>query len=92
MQHDAARKADSMLFPWYAATMLAIESNGVIGLRLMRMASGGSDVRQEAELMVSEKVDAFVEAAGSLCGGATPAMVIGRYREHVAANASRLGA
>ncbi|WP_237482908.1 hypothetical protein [Lichenibacterium dinghuense] len=81
-----------MLFPWYAATMLSIESNGVIGLRLMKMTFGGPDAQHEAELMVSEKVDAFVEAAGSLCGGATAAMVIGRYREYVAANASRLAA
>ncbi|MBE7219785.1 MAG: hypothetical protein INR64_15040 [Caulobacteraceae bacterium] len=81
-----------MLFPWYAATMLAIGSSGVVGLRLMRMACGGQDARREAELMVGEKVEAFAEAAGSLCGGATPAMVIGRYREHVAANARRLAA
>ena len=27
-----------MLFPWYAATMLAFESNGVIALRLLKMA------------------------------------------------------
>ena len=81
-----------MLFPWYAATMLAIESSGVIGLRLMRMAGGGRDARREAELMVSEKVDALVETVGSLCGGATPAMVVDRYREHVAANAARLAA
>ena len=81
-----------MLFPWYAATMLAIESSNVVGLRMMRMAFGGQDARREAELMVSEKVDALVEAAGSLCGGATPAMVVDRYREHVAANASRLAA
>ena len=81
-----------MLFPWYAATMLAIESNAVMGLRLMRLTAGGRDARHEAELMVSEKVCAFVEASVSLCGGATPGMIIGRYREHVAANTLRLTA
>ncbi|WP_237482741.1 hypothetical protein [Lichenibacterium dinghuense] len=81
-----------MLFPWYAVTMLAFESNGVIALRMLKMASGGREARAEADLMVSEKVDALIEASGSLCGGATPAMVIGRYREHVAANALRLAA
>ena len=81
-----------MLFPWYAVTMLLIESNGVIGLRLMKMVGGGQEAQREAELMVSEKVDAFAEAIGSLCGGATSAMVINRYREHVAANALRLAA
>lgn len=81
-----------MLFPWYAATMLALESCDVIGLRLAKMAGGGREARREAELMVAEKVSAFAEAAVHLCGGATPAMVIGRYREHVAANALRLAA
>ena len=79
-----------MLFPLYAATMLAVESNGVIIQRLFKMASGGQGARDEAHLMVSEKVEALFEASGSLCGGATPAMIIGRYREHVAANALRL--
>ena len=40
--------------------------------------------------MVSEKIDALVEAGGSLCGGASFGMIIGRYLEHVAANALRL--
>ena len=81
-----------MFFPWYAATMLAIESNGVIALRLMKMAGGGQEARDEAELMVSEKVDAFFEAGASLCLSGSAALVIGRYREHVAANARRLAA
>ena len=81
-----------MLFPWYATIMLAIESNDVVRLRLVRMARGGRDARHEAQLMVAEKISAFVEAAVNLCGGATPARVVGRYREHVAANAIRLAA
>lgn len=81
-----------MLFPWYTATMLAIVSNDVIRLRLTRMARGGRDTRHEAQLMVAEKISAFVEAAVDLCGVATPAMTVGRYREHVAANALRLAA
>lgn len=81
-----------MLFPWYSATMLAIEANGVMVLRLLRLSEGGKEAWSEAELMVSEKVDALIEAGGSLCGGGSPSMVIGRYREHVAANAKRLTA
>jgi len=79
-----------MLFPWYAARILAIESNGVIALRLLKIAGGGREARDEADLMVSEKIDALFEAGGSLCGAASAAMVISRYREHVAANAERL--
>jgi hypothetical protein len=41
---------------------------------------------------VSDKVDAMFEAGASLMAGATAATIIGRYREHVAANARRLSA
>ena len=47
---------------------------------------------KEAVLMVSEKVVAAFEAFASLLAGATPAAVVQRYREHVAANAKRLSA
>jgi len=39
-----------------------------------------------------EKINAMFEAGASLMAGATAATVIGRYREHVAANAKRLSA
>lgn len=81
-----------MLFPWCASTMLAVESGGVIALRFLKMAGSGRDARREAELMVCEKVDALFKAGGSLRGGTSPAVIIGRYREHVAANALRLAA
>jgi hypothetical protein len=77
-------------FPWYASTMLAYESFEVIRLRLERLLIGGDDAHHEARLMVSEKVDAMFEAGASLMAGATPASIIDRYREHVAANTRRL--
>jgi hypothetical protein len=52
--------------------------------------SGGDDSRDEAHLMVIEKVHALFEASASLWAGGTPSSVINRYREHVAANAQRL--
>ncbi len=70
--------------------MLAIGSSEVIVLRLVRMAGGGRKARHETELMFAEEFSASAEATASLCGGATPATIIGRHREHVAANASRL--
>jgi hypothetical protein len=39
-----------MFFPRHTIMMLAIESNGVVGLRLMKLASGGSDAQVEADL------------------------------------------
>jgi hypothetical protein len=70
--------------------MLAFEACEVIRLRLTVFANAGDAAEHEAHLMVSEKVDAMFEAGASLMAGATPAAIIGRYREHVAANARRL--
>ena len=77
-------------FPWYASTMLAYESFEVIRLRLEKFMIGGDDANHEARLMVSEKVDAMFEAGANLMAGATPASIVDRYREHVAANTKRL--
>jgi hypothetical protein len=70
--------------------MLAVESNSVIALRVMKLMWGGSGALHEAHLMVSEKVDAAFEAAANLMAGASGDDVIRRYRQHVAANAVRL--
>ena len=40
--------------------------------------------------MVSEKIDAALEAGSMLVNGRKPADVIDFYRKHVAANAARL--
>lgn len=72
--------------------MLALESCEVIRLRLEKIMVGGDAADHEARLMVSEKVDAMFEAGASLMTGATPASIVGRYREHVAANTKRLSA
>ena len=77
-------------FPWLASTLLAFESCEVIRLRLTKFASADDDAEREARLMVSEKIDAMFEAGASMLAGASPDAIIGRYREHVAANARRL--
>ena len=79
-------------FPWLAGAMLAFESCEVIRLRLAKLAIGGDGSDREACLMVDEKINAMFEAGASLMAGASAATVIGRYREHVAANAKRLSA
>jgi hypothetical protein len=79
-------------FPWFAGAMLAFESCEVIRFRLTRLSLGDNAAEHEACLMMSEKVDAMFEASASLMAGASAATVIGRYREHVAANARRLSA
>lgn len=79
-----------MLFPWQSIALLALESHYVIALRLMRLAGGGNLALNEANLMLSEKVDACVEAGSTLMCGGTIVAVVARYRQHVAANSKRL--
>ncbi|HEV2157289.1 hypothetical protein [Bradyrhizobium sp.] len=79
-------------FPWYAGAMLAVEAGEVVRLRCEKLSHGDAAAGQEAILMVSEKIAAAFEATFSLLGGATPAAIVQRYREHVAANARRLSA
>ena len=71
--------------------LLAVEANGVIALRIMKLMRGGRRARREAELMVSEKVHAAFEATASLMAGASGDEIVQRYRRHVAVNAKRLG-
>jgi uncharacterized lipoprotein NlpE involved in copper resistance len=77
-------------FPWLAAAMLTMESMQVIHLRLAALATGDDNAQREAQLMVSEKVDAAIEAGASMMAGASTASIIDRYRQHVAANVKRL--
>lgn len=51
--------------------MLALEANGVVAQRMMKLMRGGRRARSEAKLMVSEKVDAAYDAAARLMAGAS---------------------
>jgi hypothetical protein len=69
---------------------LGIEANEVVGLRLMKITSGGPAAISEIQLMIAEKMDAAAEASTSLICGQSPMAVVARYREHVANNRQRL--
>jgi len=79
-----------LFYPWYPALMLAVESNNVIDIRLRSIATGKVNAKEETRLMVSEKIDAALEAGSMLVNGRKLADVIDFYRKHVAANAARL--
>jgi hypothetical protein len=79
-----------LIYPWYAAAMLAMEASKVIDIRLWKFATGGEDAGAEAQLMVSEKLAAATDALRILMTGGTPLHVIESYRKLVAANARRL--
>jgi 2-iminoacetate synthase ThiH len=89
LQHFAVERGDAMFVPFYSTVFLAFESGNVIGLR-MEVMSGGRGSRDEAHLMVMEKLDAMFEAGATLMAGGTASSVVDRYRQHVAANAKRL--
>jgi hypothetical protein len=90
LQHFAVERGGAMFVPFYSTMSLAIESCDVIGLRMMKMMWGGKGSHDEAQLMVTEKLNAMVEATTSLMTGGTASSVVDRYREHVAANVKRL--
>ena len=76
---------------FHSLTMLAIDANHVVGMRVMKLMVGGRGARREAQIMVSEKIDAAFEANASLMAGASGDEIVRRYRRRVAANAKRLG-
>ena len=83
-------EGSEMFFPGYEATMLALEANSVIGLRLVKIAHGGVDAVHEVHLMVQEKVEAGAEAMATLVSGGSVEAVLAGYRRRVAFNAQRL--
>jgi hypothetical protein len=71
------------------ATLLAMEAQTVIGLRLTQIAMGRG-TPAEAQLMVTEKVLAFAEAAATVTAGGSAHRVLRGYRRKVRANTRRL--
>lgn len=71
-------------------TLLAFEAQAVIGLRMAKLAAGGTAAQAEAQRMVSEKVVAAGEAAMQLATGASTGAVVAGYRRKVRANHRRL--
>jgi hypothetical protein len=91
-----------MFNPWLALTFqasrLAWDAQGVITLRLMRLAGGGAAAQSEASGMITEKVAAFLEAQAvttaavlkGSSGAHTVKRVLNIYKKNVRANKRRL--
>jgi hypothetical protein len=71
-------------------SMLALETQQVIGLRLLKLTLGGPVATREANRMVAEKVIAFGEAAAKVATGSTTRSIVKGYRKKVRANRRRL--
>ena len=88
--------------PWLRLSLdalrLVTEANTVVALRMMKIAGGGASAAAEAQLMVSEKIQAALEVQGQLAVGAMtgavayvgPSKAIALYRRKVRANRRRL--
>jgi hypothetical protein len=72
------------------AMLLGLESQRVMGLRLMKLSRGGRAAQAEARRMFSEKTTALAEAGTTLARGGSAGTVIRRYRSRVRSNKRRL--
>ena len=82
-----------MFGPWMRlaidSTLLGMEAQTVIGLRLSQIAMG-KGTAAETQLMVTEKMLAMMEAAATVAAGGTAQTVVRDYRKRVSANVRRL--
>lgn len=51
---------------WFESVRFAYEVQGVISMRLMRLAQGGPQAAAEADRMIAEKIDALADAEVAL--------------------------
>jgi hypothetical protein len=87
--------------PWlrlgFDAWALGVESSSVIGLRVMKIATGGTGAEAESRLMVAEKVKAGLELQAlaltgrlGLTAPRAATKAVAHYRRKVRANQRRL--
>lgn len=93
------RRNSSWLGLSMSAMQLGLEAQGVIALRMMKMAAGGAAAEAEVQRMVSEKTKAALDAQlqfglSAMSGrlDLAPARAIALYRRRVRANRRRLRA
>lgn len=73
-----------------SASWLALESQHVIALRVVKLARGGAPASREAARMIEEKIIALGEATAKAASGCSPDSLVTGYRKKVRANRRRL--
>lgn len=68
---------------WFEAAQFGVDSQSVMAMRMMKIASGGPGATTEAQRMVSEKVAAFAESQGLMMA----ALINGKSLETAAVKA-----
>jgi hypothetical protein len=90
-KHGLSRTRSAPRRPfWYVTTLLAMEAQEVIFLRMLKLAAGGPQAASEASRMITEKAAAGAAAATALFSGGSPHRITADYRRKVKANARRL--
>ncbi len=72
------------------SSLLALETQRVLALRMVTLATGGSRAHAEFQRMISEKIIASMRVGAMLTTGKTPTSIIRHVRSHVRANERRL--
>lgn len=89
-----SRLGELMLRSWmrlaFDSALLGVETQRVIGLRMMKLLAGGPSAQAEAMRMLSEKPAALAEATMTLARGGSAESVVKRYRSRVRSNKRRL--
>jgi hypothetical protein len=71
-------------------TLLTLEAQRVVALRMAALASGGAKAQAEAQQMVTEKIVAAMRTWPMIWLRGSPTKVLGHYRSRVRANERRL--
>jgi hypothetical protein len=74
----------------FESTLLGLEAQRVIVLRMIAMAAGGSRAQAEAQRMITEKLVALFRSGAMLTAGKPATSVVRHYRSRVRANERRL--
>lgn len=74
----------------FETTILAVEAQQVMTLRMAALLTGGPSAALEAQLMITEKVLAAGGATATIASGGRPRTVVTAYRKKVRANKRRL--
>jgi hypothetical protein len=82
----------SLFVAGWECALLSLEASNVIGMRLEMLAKGDNRAFQEAELMVSEKLEALTQASADLIAGVSSSVIRANYRAVIQANEVRLRA
>ena len=72
------------------STLLALEAQRVIALRMAAIATGGTRAQAEIQRMVLEKIVASMRAGAMFSMGKPTASIVRHYRSTVRANERRL--